>query len=88
MPVSQFRLGGPTFAGVNGQPRTLWKTDQNLFMPRFGFAYSLTPKTVIRGGYGIFFDALGVTNVHVNQTGFSLSTDLVASTDNGANLSP
>jgi hypothetical protein len=68
---------------VNGEPSTLWKTNQNLFMPRFGFAYSLTPETVIRGGYGIFFDALGVTNVHVNQTGFSQSTDLVASQDNG-----
>ena len=92
VPVSQFRvMGGLTFAGVNGQPRTLWKTDQNLFMPRFGFAYSVTPKTVVRGGYGIFFDALGVTNVHVNQTGFSQSTDLVPSLDNGltysANLS-
>ena len=27
------------------------------FAPRFGFAYRLTPKTVIRGGYGIFFDS-------------------------------
>ena len=92
VPVSQFRVkGGLTFAGVNGEPSTLWKTNQNLLMPRFGFAYSLTPETVIRGGYGIFFDALGVTNVHVNQTGFSQSTDLVASLDNGqtyiANLS-
>ncbi len=25
------------------------------FAPRIGFAYSLTPKTVIRGGYGIFW---------------------------------
>ncbi|HYP06949.1 MAG TPA: TonB-dependent receptor [Bryobacteraceae bacterium] len=84
VPVSQFRVrGGLTFAGVNGEPSALWKTNQNLWMPRFGFAYSLTPKTVIRGGYGIFFDALGVTNVHVNQTGFSQSTDLVASQDNG-----
>jgi hypothetical protein len=84
VPVGQFKaLGGLTFAGVNGQPRTLWKTDQNLFMPRFGFAYSITPMTVVRGGYGIFFDALGVTNVHVNQTGFSQSTDLVPSLDNG-----
>ncbi|MGH9723350.1 MAG: TonB-dependent receptor domain-containing protein, partial [Bryobacteraceae bacterium] len=86
VPAGQFKvIGGPTFAGVNGQPRTLWKTDQNLVMPRVGFAYSLTPKTVIRGGYGIFFDALGVVNVNANQTGFSLSTDLVSSTDNGVN---
>src|SRR5207302_11305053 len=84
VPVSQFKvMGGPTFAGVNNQPRTLWKTEQNLLMPRFGLAYSLTPKTVIRGGYGIFFDALGVVNVNANQTGFSLSTDLITSTDNG-----
>jgi len=27
------------------------------FAPRLGFAYSVTPKTVIRGGYGIFFDS-------------------------------
>jgi hypothetical protein len=84
VPVSQFKvLGGLTFAGVNGQPEGLWKSNQNLWMPRLGFAYSLTPKTVVRGGYGIFFDALGVTNVHVNQTGFSQTTDMVTSLDNG-----
>jgi hypothetical protein len=92
LPANQFQArGGLTFAGVNGQPRTLWKTNQNLFMPRIGLAYSISSKTVLRAGYGIFFDALGVTNVHVNQTGFSQSTDFVASLDNGqtyaANLS-
>jgi hypothetical protein len=82
--ASQFRaLGGLTFAGKGGEPRELWKTNQNLIMPRIGFAYSATPSTVVRAGYGIFFDALGVTNVHVNQTGFSQSTDLVPSLDNG-----
>ena len=75
--ASSRSLGGLTFAGVNGQPRELWKSNQNLIMPRIGFAYSLTPKTVLRGGYGIFFDALGVVNVNVNQTGFTQSTDLV-----------
>jgi hypothetical protein len=86
LPVSQFRaMGGLTFAGVNGQPRELWKKNQNLIMPRLGFAYSITPKTVLRGGYGIFFDALGVVNVNVNQTGFSQSTDLVPSLNNGLN---
>lgn len=27
------------------------------FAPRVGFSYRLTPKTVVRGGYGIFFDS-------------------------------
>jgi hypothetical protein len=27
------------------------------FAPRFGFAYRLTDRTVVRGGYGIFFDS-------------------------------
>jgi hypothetical protein len=27
------------------------------FAPRLGFNYRLTPKTVVRGGYGIFFDS-------------------------------
>jgi len=29
--------------------------DKKAFSPRLGFAYALDPKTVIRGGYGIFF---------------------------------
>ena len=31
------------------------------FGPRFGFAYSLTPKTVLRGGYGIAYAAGNAT---------------------------
>lgn len=84
IPVSQFKvLGGLTFAGVGGNPRTLWKTNQNEFMPRVGFAYSMTSKTVLRGGYGVFYDALGVVSVNVNQTGFTQSTDMVPSVNNG-----
>src|SRR5262249_18435961 len=36
--------------------------DRNNFAPRFGFAYSATPKTVVRGGYGIFYN-------HTNRSG-------------------
>src|SRR5581483_6460712 len=47
-------------AGQNGVSRSLRVTDHwKDFSPRFGFAYSLgaSRKTVVRGGYGIFFNA-------------------------------
>ena len=48
-------LGGVLFAGKNGQPNDAYNTDYTNLGPRFGFAYQLTPKTVIRGGYGIMY---------------------------------
>lgn len=84
IPVSAFRaLGGLTFAGVGGNPRSLWGPDKNNFMPRFGFAYQATPRTVLRGGYGIFFTVAGVDRTDVTQSGFSQSTLLVPTLDNG-----
>lgn len=41
-----------------GFPRRLRYTDKNNLVPRVGFAYKLSPKSVVRGGYGIFVDAL------------------------------
>ena len=35
--------------------RGLLPVDTNNFAPRVGFAYQLTPGTVLRGGYGIFY---------------------------------
>lgn len=75
--------GGLTFAGVDGLSRNLFQTSKKEFMPRIGFAFSMTPKTVLRGGYGIYFEPLGVTNINVNQTGFSASTTFVGSLDTG-----
>src|SRR5262249_5310791 len=34
--------------------------DTHDFAPRAGFAWQLTPKTVVRGGYGIFYDTLNL----------------------------
>ncbi|MFB3827835.1 MAG: TonB-dependent receptor domain-containing protein [Bryobacteraceae bacterium] len=83
-PVDQFRLlGGLTFAGVAGQPRTLWNADKNNFSPRVGLAYSLTRTTVVRAGYGVFFGPLGSDRDAVNQGGFTQTTDLNPSRDNG-----
>jgi len=38
-----------------GAPRGLYSPG-NLFAPRFGFAYAADAKTVVRGGFGIFYD--------------------------------
>jgi hypothetical protein len=35
----------------------LSKVQKNNFAPRFGFAYQVTPKFVVRGGYGMYFGA-------------------------------
>lgn len=35
--------------------RALYDPDRNDWAPRFGFAYSFGQKTVVRGGYGIFY---------------------------------
>ena len=38
-------------------PRQLVPQDRNNFAPRVGFAFQLTPKTVIRSGYGVFYSS-------------------------------
>jgi hypothetical protein len=83
LPVSAFRTqGGLLFAGAAGRPRTFWDADKNNFMPRVGFAYSMNPATVIRGGYGIFFDTIGTRNWSI-QSGFQQPTSIEASLNNG-----
>ena len=42
-------------AFVNNDNRHNWGYDRNNFGPRFGFAYKLASGTVMRGGYGIFY---------------------------------
>jgi len=42
----------PAFVPVSDP---IWSISHHDFSPRLGFAYSATPNTVVRGGYGIFY---------------------------------
>ena len=84
LPVSQFQVkGGVTFAGVGGNPREYWNGQALAWMPRIGLAYQVKPKTVLRAGYGTFYASIGVLRTNSVQSGFTRTTPIEASTDNG-----
>jgi trimeric autotransporter adhesin len=47
--------GGLMYAGVNGAPETQGNPPNIKWSPRVGAVYSLNAKTVLRGGYGIYW---------------------------------
>lgn len=51
--------GGLQFAGVGGTPRQLFEPDWNNIQARVGLAYAWNDKTVIRGGYGHYYQYRG-----------------------------
>jgi hypothetical protein len=72
------------FAGTNGLPRRSHYTDFSTGAPRIGFAYRLGEKTVIRGGFGVFYQS--DTKNNNSQTGFSQTTSYQASYTNAAGV--
>ena len=82
IPASQFQVrGGQLFVG--GSNRGIYELNSHNFMPRFGITYQLSPTTVVRSGYGIFYETFGADFVGINQNGFSQATTMVPSADNG-----
>ena len=74
--------GGLVFA--TPESPTVYDWDRNNIAPRAGFAYSVTSKTVIRGGGGLFFAPYGVSDVgegYVPSSGFTSATPFTASLD-------
>jgi len=80
LPLANFNLlGGILFA--DSSHRGFWDTRAALVQPRAGAAYQLTPKTVIRGGWGMYMIPFGVDGV--NQPGFSQTTSIVPTLNSG-----
>jgi hypothetical protein len=67
--------GTTLFPGQGGLGRHV-PTDRNNIAPRLGFAYALNPKTVIRGGAGIYYGLNPATNFQNTGTAFSSSGNI------------
>ena len=70
-------VGGLMYAGQNGNKETTGNPPAIKISPRLGVAYSMNDKTVIRGGYGMFWApwAYGANN----SVGFSATTNMAQS---------
>ncbi len=77
---SAFKVRGGLLFASDDQPG-FWKADANNVQPRAGFAYQLTPKTVVRGGTGVYTVPFIISGNL--QPGFSQSTSFVASDNLG-----
>ncbi|MGI8742511.1 MAG: carboxypeptidase regulatory-like domain-containing protein [Bryobacteraceae bacterium] len=71
--------GGLLFAGSSH--RGFWDTKAAAVQPRAGAAFQITPKTVLRGGWGLYMIPFGVDSV--NQPGFSQITNIVPTLNSG-----
>ena len=76
------------FSGGGTYGKTLVNPDRNDFGPRLGFAYSVDPKTALRGGFGVSFahytragsgDILGI---NAPQAQFASVTQIAPTTSN------
>jgi hypothetical protein len=76
--------GGSVYAGVNGAPREPWQNEL-MWLPRVSAAWQFSPKMIIRGGYGIYFDSINVQNLSLSQSGFSRTTSTNLTNDFGVN---
>lgn len=84
IPASSFNvLGGLTFLGTGQTPSSMWHSGNLDFAPRFGAAYQIDHKTVLRGGVGLFYNTVYRGIAQIIQTGYSSTTTLNPTLNNG-----
>ncbi len=72
-----FYLNGMGLEGKNGFPNSLVSNDYNTFQPRVGFSEDLlgNGKTVVRGGFGTFFERLQGNDIYNAATNAPFAFD-------------
>ena len=77
--------GGLMYAGLDGNPTNQWDPPGIKLGPRVGFAYTLNPETVIRGGYAVFWAPYAIPSgtgaSHTGTYGYTAVTDFETSVD-------
>lgn len=69
------------FAGIDGQKETTGNPTLNKWSPRLGFAYQLNDKTVLRGGWGVFWAPMFSLGAPYNSEGVTATTAPSVSND-------
>jgi len=76
-------VGGWLFPGVGGEPAAPFHVQWNDWQPRVGISWAVTPKTVVRSGFGVFYTW---PFLNITSNGFSQTTSYISSLD--GNLTP
>ena len=69
---------------VDDDRRSPFDADMNNVQPRIGFAYSINPKTSVRGGYGLFFTLSRATVFGHTGGGFNVNSTPTFTLDSNA----
>ena len=73
--AASFRVrGGSIYATDPGQDGKVWRP-QTMWMPRVSAVYKLGEKTVLKGGYGLYYDTLNAADYNQNNDGLQRDDD-------------
>jgi Carboxypeptidase regulatory-like domain len=79
MPATLGVLGGPVYAGDSG----VSQPGEAMWMPRVSASYLFNQRTVLKGGYGLYYDTLTAADYFAAQAGYSVTTTSTISDDLG-----
>jgi hypothetical protein len=82
MPATLTVLGGPIYANDPGQSGAAY-TGKAMWMPRASASYLIGDRTVLKGGYGLYYDTLTASDYVAAQAGYSVTTTSTISDDLG-----